>query len=76
MPQLEGPTTENTQLCTRGFGEKKGKNKIFKKKTKKTWTEIQDLPLVLWGILGKLLRLSDLPHPNTRMLVGPSQGSD
>ena len=25
MPQLEGPTTKNTQLCTGGFGEKKEK---------------------------------------------------
>ena len=31
MPQLEGPTTKNTQLCTRGFGRKR-KNKIFKMK--------------------------------------------
>ena len=31
MPQLgEGPTTENTQLCTGGFWGEKGKNKIFK----------------------------------------------
>ena len=36
MPQLEGPTTKNTQLCTGGLWEKKGKikinkiNKIFK----------------------------------------------
>ena len=27
IPQLEGPTTKNIQLCTGGFGEKKG-NKI------------------------------------------------
>ena len=35
MPQLEGPTTKNIQLCTGGlWGEKKekNKNKIFKKK--------------------------------------------
>ena len=25
MPQLEGPTTKNTQLCTRGLWEKKAK---------------------------------------------------
>ena len=25
MPQLEGPTAKNTQLCTEGFGEKKEK---------------------------------------------------
>ena len=31
MPQLEGPTTKNTQLCTRGLWEKR-KEKIFKKK--------------------------------------------
>ena len=30
MPQLEGPTTKNIQLCTGGFGEKKEKNKILK----------------------------------------------
>ena len=34
MPQLEGPTTENTQLCTGGFWEEKGKIKSFKKKAK------------------------------------------
>ena len=27
MPQLEGPTTKNIQLCTGGFGEKKEKKK-------------------------------------------------
>ena len=32
MPQLEGPTTKNTQLCTGVFGEKKRENKIFEKK--------------------------------------------
>ena len=31
MPQLEGPTAKNTQLCTRGLWRKR-KNKIFKKK--------------------------------------------
>ena len=33
MPQLEGPTTKNIQLCTRGLWGEKGKNKIKKKKT-------------------------------------------
>ena len=32
MPQLEGPTTNNLQLCTGGLWGEKGKNKIFKKK--------------------------------------------
>ena len=32
VPQLEGPTTKNIQLCTRGLWGEKGKNKIFKKK--------------------------------------------
>ena len=32
MPQLEGPTMKNVQLCTRGLWGEKGKNKIFKKK--------------------------------------------
>ena len=27
MPQLEGPTTKNIQLCTRGLWGEKGKNK-------------------------------------------------
>ena len=27
MPQLEGPTTKNTQLCTRGLWGEKGKIK-------------------------------------------------
>ena len=32
MPQLEGPTTENTQLCTRGaLGRKRKKTKSLKK---------------------------------------------
>ena len=34
MPQLEGPTTKNIQLCTGGLWGEKGKNKIFKKKQK------------------------------------------
>ena len=32
MPQLEGPTTKNTQLCTRGLWEEKEKIKILKNK--------------------------------------------
>ena len=32
MPQLEGPTTKNIQLCTRGLWGEKGKIKSFKKK--------------------------------------------
>ena len=35
ISQLEGPTTKNTQLCTRGALGEKGKNKMFKKKKKK-----------------------------------------
>ena len=35
VPQLEGPTTKNIQLCTRGLWGEKGKNKILKKK--KEW---------------------------------------
>ena len=35
MPQLEEPTTNNTQLCTGGLWGEKGKNKIFKKIKKK-----------------------------------------
>ena len=34
MPQLEGPTTKNIQLCTGGLWGEKGKNKIFKKEKK------------------------------------------
>src|SRR3712207_7030011 len=34
MPQLEEPTTKNTQLCTGGLWGEKGKNKILKKKKK------------------------------------------
>ena len=30
MPQLEGPTTKTTQLCTRGLWEEKGKIKSLK----------------------------------------------
>ena len=29
IPQLEGPTTKNIQLCTGGLWGEKGKNKIF-----------------------------------------------
>ena len=32
MPQLEGPTVKNIQLCTGGLWGEKGKNKILKKK--------------------------------------------
>ena len=32
MLQLEGPTTKNIQLCTRGLWGEKGKNKFLKKK--------------------------------------------
>ena len=32
MPQLEGPMTENIQLCTGGLWEEKGKIKSLKKK--------------------------------------------
>ena len=32
MPQLEGPTTKNTQLCTGGFGRKRKNFKNLKKK--------------------------------------------
>ena len=32
MPQLEGPTTKNTQLCLRGFGSKRKIKKIKHKK--------------------------------------------
>ena len=37
VPQLEGPTTENIQLCTGGLWGEKGKNKIFKKKNRGFW---------------------------------------
>ena len=32
MPQLEGPTTKNTQLCSEGLWGEKAKIKILKKK--------------------------------------------
>ena len=32
MPQLEGPTTKNIQLCTGGLWGEKGKAKSLKKK--------------------------------------------
>ena len=35
MPQLEGPTTKNIQLCRGGFGEKKEKEKEKRKSLKK-----------------------------------------
>ena len=35
MPQLEGPTTKNIQLCTGGLWGEEGKiNKVLKKKTR------------------------------------------
>ena len=34
MPQLEGPTTKDIQLCTGGLWEKKEKNKVLKTKKK------------------------------------------
>ena len=38
VPQLEGPTTKNIQLCTGGLWGEKGKNfKIFKKKKTTKW---------------------------------------
>ena len=40
MPQLEGPTTKNTQQCTRGLWGEKGKIKSLKKKkgiSEKVW---------------------------------------
>ena len=35
VPQLKGPTTKDTQLCTGELWEKKGKIKSFKKRKKK-----------------------------------------
>ena len=35
MPQLEGPTTKNIQLCAGELWGEKGKNKILKKKKKR-----------------------------------------
>ena len=35
MPQLEGPTSKNIQLCTGGLWGEKGKNKILKKRERK-----------------------------------------
>ena len=51
MPQLEGPTTKNTQLCTGGLRGKKGKNKIFKV-IPQTMTEYPTLWLELVKELG------------------------
>uniref|UniRef100_A0A8C4L284 Serine/threonine-protein phosphatase 2A regulatory subunit B'' subunit gamma n=1 Tax=Equus asinus TaxID=9793 RepID=A0A8C4L284_EQUAS len=42
MPQLEEPTTKNTQLCTGGLWGEKGKNKIFKKKKIPLFYQIYD----------------------------------
>ena len=63
MPQLEGPTTKSTQLCTGGFGEKKEKIKSLKKKkiSEQKTTKYPEKPQVmmafshlnlcsLWGI--------------------------
>src|SRR3712207_1525940 len=41
MPQLQGPTTKNIQLCTGGLWGEKGKNKILKKKNS-TSLKLQD----------------------------------
>ena len=49
MPQLEGPTTKNTQLCTGDLWGEKGKNKIFKKK-KELYTD-KARPLALFSLL-------------------------
>ena len=38
MPQLEGPTTRNIQLCTGGLWGEKGKKIKSVKKQKKFWT--------------------------------------
>ena len=50
MPQLEGPTTKNIQLCTGGLWGEKGKNKIFKKKKNRRceYKEVQ-----AWGDEGR-----------------------
>ena len=42
MPQLEGPTTKNTQLCTRGLWGEKGKIKSLKKKSFKYTEELKE----------------------------------
>ena len=43
MPQLEGPTTKNIQLCTEGaLGRKRKKIKSLKKKKKERWKDIED----------------------------------
>ena len=41
MPQLEGPTTKNIQLCTGGLWGEKGKIKSLKKKKE---SGLQSLP--------------------------------
>ena len=38
MPQLEGPTTKNIQLCTRGQKKEKNNKSLKKKKKRDTWT--------------------------------------
>ena len=61
MPQLEGPTTKNTQLCTRGLWGEKGKIKSFFFKKKKRpvkswhwclghWRTISRRNLMVWGL--------------------------
>ena len=56
MPQLEGPTTKNIQLCTGGFWGEKGKIKSLKKK-------IQDELLRVFRASG---HLGDNREPGTR----------
>ena len=51
MPQLEGPTTENIQLCTGGLWGEKGKRI---KSLKKKWR--QDCTYLI-GLLGGLSEL-------------------
>ena len=50
MPQLEGPTTKNIQLCTGGLWGEKGK-KIKSLKKKKIVT-VRAGPVAEWLILG------------------------
>ena len=45
MPQLEGPTTKNVQLCTGGLWREKGKNKILKNKREYLCQEKTDNPI-------------------------------
>ena len=61
MPQLEGPTTKNTQLCTGGLWGEKGKIKSLKKKNKRSpafdshWSKLDYIPVIelialAWGL--------------------------